>query len=383
MKSLTMVVLLLAGVVLSQVVTNIFQDTYILDALADISAQTGIPIVVDTMVTGFVTLELNEVPLEQALQMILMPGGYVYKKMDGFYFVGSPDPKNPAYRFLTETEVIKLKHISVADAQELLPTHYKDYVRFSEKTNTVSISAPSEIVEKFKRDLAKIDVPIPQVKVNVVVTEISKGYSQELGLNSLTFSFGAGESLNQEWQATIGIVGGLLNLETDIFGRILSQLKLLEEEEKAKITADPWIIVKSGETASLFLGERQIVLLEAEGAVSRIESIDIGVRMDITPKVLESGEIELSLSPRVSHFVGERLGNIAIKQNEVSTTIRVKNGQTVVIAGATVEDKSQTSSGFPILSRIPLLRYLFGGTTKTETEKELYILLKVDLQGSE
>lgn len=256
-------------------------------------------------------------------------------------------------------------------------------MRFSEKTNTVSISAPSEIVEKFKRDLAKIDVPIPQVKVNVVVTEISKGYSQELGLNSLTFSFGAGESLNQEWQATIGIVGGLLNLETDIFGRILSRLKLLEEEEKAKITADPWIIVKSGETASLFLGERQIVLLEAEGAVSRIESIDIGVRMDITPKVLESGEIELSLSPRVSHFVGERLGNIAIKQNEVSTTIRVKNGQTVVIAGATVEDKSQTSSGFPILSRIPLLRYLFGGTTKTETEKELYILLKVDLQGSE
>jgi type II secretory pathway component HofQ len=68
-------------------VSNIFQDTYILDALADISAQTGIPIIADTTVTGFITMELNEVPLEQALKMILMPGGYVFKKMDGFYFV--------------------------------------------------------------------------------------------------------------------------------------------------------------------------------------------------------------------------------------------------------------------------------------------------------
>ncbi|MEJ5229514.1 MAG: hypothetical protein WHT65_05890 [Pseudothermotoga sp.] len=57
-------------------VSNFFQDTYILDALADISAQTGIPIIADTTVSGFVTIELKDVPLEKALKMILMPGGY-------------------------------------------------------------------------------------------------------------------------------------------------------------------------------------------------------------------------------------------------------------------------------------------------------------------
>jgi len=364
-------------------VSNIFQDTYILDALSDISAQTGIPIIADTTVTGFITMELNEVPLEQALKMILMPGGYVFKKMDGFYFVGSPDPANPAFRYLAVTKTYKLKYITTADAQELLPAVYKSYVKFNEKNNMVTITAPEEIIQEFEEDLKKIDIPIPQVKISVIVTEVSKDYSNELGLNSLDYSFGSGQEFNENWSATLGLVTGLINVQTDVFGQILAQLKLLEEDQKAKITADPWIIVKSGEKASLFLGERQVVLLQAEGAVSRIESIDVGVSIDIQPRVMDKEELELTLSPKVSHFAGEKLGTFAVKQNELSTTLFLKNGQTVVISGATIEDNAQTNSGVPILNKIPLIRYLFGGTMKKDSQKELYIFIKAEIQGSE
>ncbi|PLV59851.1 type II secretion system protein GspD [Thermotoga sp. KOL6] len=364
-------------------VTNIFQDTYILDALADISAQTGVPIIADTTVTGFVTMELNEVPLEQALRMILMPGGYVFKKMDGFYLVGSPDPTNPAFRYLAETKTYKLKYVTTVDVEDLLPPIYKNYVKFNEKNNTVSITAPEEIIRRFEEDLKKIDVPTPQVKISVIVTEVSKGYSNELGLSNLNYSFSANQQFNENWSTVLGLVTGLLDVQTDVFGQLLARLKLLEEDQKAKITADPWIVVKSGESASLFLGERQVVLLETEGGGSRIESIDVGVRVDIQPRVMDSNEIELTFSPRVSHFAGEKLGTFTVKQNELSTTLLLKNGQTVVISGATIEDTSQTSSGIPILNKIPLIRYLFGGTTKKDSEKELYIFIKAEIQGSE
>ncbi|ACB10033.1 type II secretion system protein GspD [Thermotoga sp. RQ2] len=387
MRKLTFVFFILTALLTiaqeEPLVSNIFQDTYILDALADISAQTGVPIIADTTVTGFITMELNEVPLEQALKMILMPGGYVYRKMDGFYFVGSPDPANPAFRYLVETKTYKLKYITTVDAEELLPPLYRNYVKFNEKNNMITITAPEEIIQEFEKDLEKIDIPIPQVKISVIVTEVSKDYSNELGLNSLDYSFGSGQEFNENWSATLGLVTGLINVQTDVFGQILAQLKLLEEDQKAKITADPWIIVKSGEKASLFLGERQVVLLQAEGAVSRIESIDVGVSIDIQPRVMDKEELELTLSPKVSHFAGEKLGTFAVKQNELSTTLFLKNGQTVVISGATIEDNAQTNSGVPILNKIPLIRYLFGGTMKKDSQKELYIFIKAEIQGSE
>ena len=76
-------------------VDNIFFDTFIRDALADISLQTGVPIVADTTVTGFVTLELVDVPLPVALEQLLWPAGYTFRWMDGYYLVGIGRPAKP------------------------------------------------------------------------------------------------------------------------------------------------------------------------------------------------------------------------------------------------------------------------------------------------
>lgn len=64
-------------------VTNIFYDTFVIDALSDVSVQTGIPIIADTTVSGFVTLDLVDVPFEEALNRICIPLGLTYRLMDG------------------------------------------------------------------------------------------------------------------------------------------------------------------------------------------------------------------------------------------------------------------------------------------------------------
>jgi len=384
-KIIFVLILIISSIMIAEeveqqpLVTNIFQNTFILDALSDISAQTGVTIIADTTVSGFVTLELNEVPLEKALKMILMPGGYIFVRIDDFYFVGAPDPKNPAFRFLAESEVFKPHYITAKSAKELLPSIYNSFIKIDEQTNTITITAPRSFIERFKEDLAKIDIPIRQVKISVLVTEVSKDVVGELGINSLDLSLNAGQSINEDWTSVLGLVLGSISFETDVFGNIVSKIKLLEGEQKAKVTADPWIIVSDGKKANLFVGKRHTVVLETGRATSRIESIDVGVSLEIIPRIVNDGEIELTLSPKISHFVGERSGLFSVKRSDLSTTIYVKDGQTIMISGITVKEESDSYQGIPILGQIPLLRYLFGGKTKSGGERELMIFITTEI----
>src|SRR5690606_28022448 len=82
-------------------VNNVFFDTYITDALQDVSLQTGVPILTDTTVSGFVTLDLVDVPLPDALRQLAIPGGYTVRWMDGYYLIGSARPESPLFHMLS------------------------------------------------------------------------------------------------------------------------------------------------------------------------------------------------------------------------------------------------------------------------------------------
>lgn len=371
-------VILISGFCAGQeepLVSNYFYDTYILDALSDISAQTGVVIIADSTVAGFVTIELNEVPLEKALKMVLLPGGYTYVKIDDFYFVGAPDPKNPSFYMIAKTESYKVQYLEVSSVKELLPAIYDPFVKINAQSNMLTITAPENIIERFKEDLKKIDVPTGQLNIQVIVTEVSQGALKELGLSEIEYEFEADQSFNSDWISVLKLAMGTLDIETDFFGALLAKIKLLENDHKAEITADPWIVVKDRMPASLYIGERQVVVLETTGTAARIETIDAGISLEVTPKILSDGEIELTVSPKISSFSGDRLNGLLVRRNELTTTIYAKDGQTLMISGITIEKKSEGFRGLPILSKIPLLRYLFGVGTEDDNKRELMIFI--------
>ncbi len=360
-------------------VSNFFQDTYILDALADISAQTGVPIIADTTVSGFVTMELSDVPLEKALKMILMPGGYTFIKVDGFYFVGAPDPKNPAFRYLAQTKTIKPNYIKVDSIKNLLPSFYEPFIKIDTQNNLITITAPEQIIERFEEDLKKMDLPPRQVKISVVVTEISKDAMTSLGLDQVGYTFGANQQLNEDWTTALGLVSGVLSVQTNVFGTIVARIQALEEQQKAKIKADPWIIVQENKPARLFVGQREIIIIQPAGGTATTQTIDVGVGLDITARVVGENQLEISVAPNVSHFTtAQTTSSLSTKRSELSTTLCIQSGQTVVISGLTVEKSSDSYVGFPFLSSIPILRYLFGVKSDSESSRELVIFLSAE-----
>jgi type II secretory pathway component GspD/PulD (secretin) len=383
---LGLLLLLLAGNALAEtvdepLVTIMLFDTDLREALSEISMQTGVSIIADQTVSGQVTADLVDVPLEKALRMILFAGGFTYRKVDDFYFVGLPDPRNATFGALVETEVIELKNAKAQDVLDQMPAFLTTYIKGTAAGNLLTISAPPLELERIKQLIKRLDTPRKTVEIKVLVTEVSSGAVKELGNSLLEFSAAKGQSVKKDWDAFLGFEDSLLTLKTNIWGELVTNLKLLEEKQEAKIHADPRVMVADRQTAELFIGDRQILLIKPEeNETSRVERIEVGVTLKVTPTVVGDDEVILSLAPEVSHFVSEARPDLIVKRNAVSTTVRLANGQTAVLAGMTMQDFSDLSRKVPILGDIPLIRWLFRSDVKRTSDKEVLIFVTPVIQ---
>ncbi|NTW64670.1 MAG: type II and III secretion system protein [Chlorobiaceae bacterium] len=110
-----------------------------------------------------------------------------------------------------------------------------------------------------------------------------------------------------------------------------------------------------------------------------IQYKDIGIILKVKPQINDSGLITLQIAQEVSTYTTIKLyaneDQIILNKTEATTSLVVKNGQTIVIGGLIREDDSKAREGIPWLSKIPILGYLFGNTTKEKNRTELVILL--------
>ncbi|NLJ81401.1 MAG: secretin [Firmicutes bacterium] len=360
-----------------QPVVNLFLfETGVREALSELSLQTGVNIIPDETVSGVVTADLEDVPLEKALRIILIGGGYTYRKIDDFYFVGLPDPRSNTFKELVETEIVVLENVTVEKVLGVLPGFLGAYVKGESYSNTLTITASPEELERIKFFIEQIDRPEDLVEIQVLITEVSTHAARELGMDLWEFSLEAGERKKENWQSAFGFVGNLLSLQTNVFGQFLTNLKLLEEKQEAIIHADPKIVVSDGKEARLFVGDRQILLLQGgENVSTRVERVEVGVTLKVIPTVTGAGDVILEISPEISHFMNETKTNFILKESSLTTTIRLASGQTALLAGMTLDESLDSVKKVPILGDIPLLRWLFRTETKRDSDKELLIFV--------
>lgn len=354
-------------------VTIMFFETDLREALNEISLQTGINIIADQTVSGTVSADLQDVPLEKALKMILIGGGYTYRRIEDFYFVGLPDTKNMSFSDLSELEIVELKYIKVEKVLDILPSSLGAYVEGNRQGDLLTINAPVNQLEKIKEIINKVDQPGKQVEVNVLVTEIDSRYIEEYG--SELFSFFDTEHISKG--ISYDMSRNLLFIQGDVYGQFLSKIKLLQEEKKASIEADPRILITEGETAELFIGDQQILLISSEDVdiATRIEKVEVGVGLKVTAEKITDDSVVLKIAPELSHFIDVDRPDIIVKQNSISTTVTIKNGETIAIAGMTISDNSTSSEKVPVLSEIPLLRWFFKSDRAEDAEAELLVFV--------
>ncbi len=356
-------------------ITNVFYETDIRQALTDMSAQCGIPIIPDDSVQGIISLELKDVPLEKALRMILVGGGYSFRKVDdSYYLIGLPVSSNPSFGLLTTTEFIKSTYIRARDIPELLSEHYEPYVKINEETNTMTITATPDIIGRIKEDISKFDRPPAQVMIEAIVTEISTEALKNLGID-WTGSWSEGHvGMNS-------LLGSLRWTSSgDDFPDLLMSLNNLVENGKAVIRANPRIATLDRHEASIHIGREEYHLINTGSAAypyNTLQAITSGVTLKIIPVISHTGEITVTIQPEVSDVAGKgKEGLPVISKRNALTTLRVQDGQMIVIGGLLQKSRLDKHSKTPILGDIPLMGALFSSKEETSLDTEMVVLIR-------
>ena len=174
-------------------------------------------------------------------------------------------------------------------------------------------------------------------------------------------------------------------------------LNALKEEGETKVLSNPKISVLNGQPALITVGRNVTYIDNIDSDLdtdSGVITLDVetarilsGIGMALTATIIDDDEVIMYLTPVTSELqepienieigtLGAQVGLPIINIREMSSTVRVKNGEMLVIGGLIQEDKDEEGAFAPVLGNIPLVKYLFGNETKRSTKRELIILLK-------
>ena len=344
----------------------------VLDRIAK-TAQLNI-VVDDSVAERTVSLSLADTKPEQILQYIASAYGLSLSQKAGVCMVSEGVPRDLATYRASGTQSFPMKFVRAQTASELLPTFLYSYLHVNEEQNAVVVSAPTQMLEKIGSDLAKVDIAPPQIMVEAVAIELSSGQDAIASLG-LTWQGpnGQGSLSTETGSITYTTLGAL---PPDFTARV----KALVAGHRAKIHSTPRMAVVNGQNAEIFVGAQRFMRVEYfqyGNKSEKIQGVDVGTRITVTPWTGGNGEITTTIASEVSNVVEleRNTGLPTLSSRRASTTVRVKDGETIMIGGLTQEQNYDTTRRIPLLGDLPLVGPIFRSKDRSSTKTELVILI--------
>ena len=347
-------------------VTNLFVDTDIKTVINEVASLAGVTIISDESVKEQnISIEFKNEPIESVVEKLgMVAGAYWKQQAPGVFLISKATPESAFFPKFAETRIYSVKNQTAASIQSLLSVAYKTYLSFDPKTNSIGICAPKQLLEKIMADIEKADRPSRQIFVEAIVTEISLDDSLNSGFSWSLGKWSLGSDLGINAQAATG---------TDML-----KIQALLGNKKMTLKANPHVMATSGQEASVNVGQDTYYSLLSGSTVyptTQIQLIHTGVILKFTGVIGEDGLITMQLDPQVSDAVTSVNGNPTSNIRTASTRVRVKSGQTIVIAGLVQETSSKQTVRIPFLGSIPLVGEIFTQRTNDKKKVETIFLI--------
>ncbi len=367
----------------------------LIQAAAD---ETGVHYILYSDVKGKANLDLTDVRFDELVEKLFDGTEFTLKEEDGIYVIG--ENKKDGFRV---TELIRLENRTIESVKAAIPKDMVadvDVLEF-EELNGLIVTGGRRKVEQLKSFIATIDVVVPMVQIDVMLlyTEKSSGVSTgvEMGvkdqavetsgklLPGVDMTLGA-NSINNILNAITGF--GVVNLGQVNEGFYVS-LSALEENGVIAIESTPKISTLNGHEANISIGELthyQQTQINVQTSVtnqgvyqtSQWTPINADLAVTIKPFVSADEHVTLTISVEQNEFSG-KAGPAAPPNMDTRTfesMVRVRNGEMILLGGLEKKTKSDTGSGVPLLSRIPVLKWIFSGRKKDRSKSKLHILIR-------
>ncbi len=240
----------------------------------------------------------------------------------------------------SDIQSVPLRHLSPENARLLLGDWLLPFLRVDSENNALIVSAAPAVVAKIRADLAVLDVPRPQVRVQAALYEVTDREAYNFAIS------GAFGQVGAEGTPALAGTPGAFVVNVPGGGELSSvsaRLEWLKLRGRARLQARPFAVVLSGKTATLFLGQaRFIPVLRTRGNAQDIQALrlSIGYSLTVRPRVaaaskVEAPEINLDITPSISTVDdienGTGLPTLGIR--EIDANVRVRDGDEIVIAG--------------------------------------------------
>lgn len=262
--------------------------------------------------------------------------------------------------------------------------------------NAIVIRDTPAKIAMAEKILQSIDKAKPEVLIEVAVLEVDRNYDRTLGVTppagtSITFQNGTTTTGSTTTPNSTVSIKGLDKIGSgNFFVNIPSaSVDFLYKQTHARVLQNPSLRAADGKPAKLRIGTKQPV---AQGSfqptfsgnvggtpVVNFTTIDVGVNLDMTPRVMLNRDIAMTVKVAVNAIAGfENFSGIrypVLTNREIEHDIRLKEGESSVIGGIITDADSVSVTGLPGVAKIPLIRYLFSNESKQRTEAEIIVVI--------
>ncbi|MHA5846565.1 type IV pilus secretin PilQ, partial [Pseudomonas aeruginosa] len=409
-----------------------FQDIDVRSVLQLIADFTDLNLVASDTVQGNITLRLQNVPWDQALDLVLKTKGLDKRKLGNVLLVAPADEiaarerqeleaqKQIAELAPLRRELIQVNYAKAADIAKLFQSvtssgeekeNSRGSITVDDRTNSIIAYQPQERLDELRRIVSQLDIPVRQVMIEARIVEANVGYDKSLGVrwggayhNGNWNSYGKNGNMGIKDKegyncgpfqgqctfptrdnsptpfvdmgakdATSGIGIGFItdNIILDL------QLSAMEKTGNGEVVSQPKVVTSDKETAKILKGS-EIPYQEASSSGATSTSFkEAALSLEVTPQITPDNRIivEVKVTKDAPDFQNALNGVPPINKNEVNAKILVNDGETIVIGGVFSNTQTKAVDKVPFLGDLPYLGRLFRRDTVSDTKNELLVFL--------
>ncbi len=415
------------------------EDAYLPSILSILAKESGYNIVTDPKVNSQdkISIHMDDVPIEQAINLVVRAVGLSYEIVGNSFLIA--EPKKLLEEVGITSHVINLKYADAVEVKLFLQD-LTDMIQVDTSGNKILVNASPKKIAEIEEVVRQIDQPATQVMLEVRLIEVAMDIEENLGIDwsklaNYTNIFaengvppagvaGAGsvvpglaQQANEGGTGVVEDYSGLpfenlpenmiynrlywnstddQNLFPSNFSRQMTAfdvtLDFLIKNNKAEILADSKLVTLNGRKAYIEMVDVVPYILSSGGVGGQVQvqKEEVGIKLNVLPKVNVDGDITVQVSPEVSsifEFIGPDQNIPRTKKRTSSTTIRVKDKETIIIGGLISRDLKDTEYKVPYLNKIPLLgKKFFTSSDVIEKKTDLIIqitpsVMQPDMQG--
>lgn len=369
----------------------------IYDIVVDVCSQLGLDYFFIKPVSAQTSIYLKRVSPKRLFSVLFTGTAYSFYEEGGVYVFGEAKDKN-----LFTTQVIPLRYRTVDKLVEIIPGNLKEglQVAMFPDLNSIIASGDQRQVNRIEQFLQLIDHPVPLITIDILIVDATTKRIDEAGVEmgigeaptTTAGSFSPGVNLNLGAGSLNNLINSFNGFGVVRLGKVspnfYMNLQFLEETGHIVLQSTPKLSTLNGHEATLKSGETmyykevQNSYMGTQNPVQNSsytwKNVEANLTVKIVPFVSEDRQITLEIEIEQSEFT-ERIEKDAppgLSTRSFKSLVKVGNEEMVLLGGIERNSREKSSSGLPLIARIPILKWLFGKSSDNKTEQKLNVFIK-------